>query len=99
MQIKLVKSAKIGHNVYMTFKQQQAAFQIANNFDMDLSDVDVDIFWGCGLNDFKPVYVTLKQVARHMRWQALQMNGEWDSNELNEVNLIGKRKFLILDCE
>lgn len=99
MQKKLVNDAKIVHTVHMTLKQQQAAFQIANNFDIDLTDVNDDILFGCGLSDFKPVYVTLKQVAKLMRWQALQLNGEWDSRELNEVNLIGKRKFLILDGE
>jgi len=99
MQIKLVNVTKIVHNLLMTLKQQRLAFQIADNLDIDLTDVDIDIFWGCGLSDFKPVYVSLKQVAKHMRWQALQMNGEWDSHELNETNLIGKHKFLILDGE
>jgi len=51
---------------------------------------------GYGLPDFKPVHITLNNLAALVRWQCVQLNGSLDSTALNELAQIGKKKFLIL---
>jgi hypothetical protein len=80
----------------MTLEQFQAAFSIAKDLDRDLTGVDDSTLYGYGLPGFKPVYTTLEAVAKIMRWQALQFNGQWNALELNDVGNIGREKFLIL---
>jgi len=80
----------------MTLSQFQAAFAIAKDFSRDLSKVDDGILFGFGLLGFVPIHTTLEAVAKTIRWQALQMNGEWDSEALNEVATLGRKNFLIL---
>jgi len=80
----------------MTLSQFQAAFAIAKDSDRDLSNVDDSILFGCGLSSFKPVHTTLEAVAKLIRWQAYQFNGEWDAEALNEVAVLGRKNFLIL---
>ena len=83
----------------MTLQEFQSAFAIAKDFNRDLSNVDDSILYGYGLSGFKPVYTTLEAVAKTIRWQALQMNGEWDAEALNEVASAGRRNFIILGWE
>lgn len=80
----------------MTLQQFQSAFAIAKDFDRDLSNVDDSIHYGFGLNSFKPVHTTLEAVAKTIRLQALQFNGEWDAEALNEVAELGRRNFMVL---
>lgn len=80
----------------MTLTQFQCAFAIAKDFNRDLSNVDDSILFGCGLRSFEPVHTTLEAVAKLIRWQALQFNGEWDAEALNEVAMIGRKNFLVL---
>ena len=81
----------------MTLAQFQKAFAIANDASIDLSNVDDSILFGCGLLQFEPVYTTLEAVAKLIRWQAMQFNGEWNAEALNEVTTIGRKKFMILN--
>ena len=81
----------------MTLAQFQKAFAIANDASIDLSNVDDSILFGCGLAVFEPVYTTLEAVAKLIRWQAMQFNGEWDAEALNEVATIGRKKFMVLN--
>lgn len=80
----------------MTLQQFQDAFAIAKDFNRSLSEVDNSILFGYGLPDFKPVHTTLEAVAKTIRWQALQFNGQWDSEALNEIAELGRRNFLVL---
>jgi hypothetical protein len=80
----------------MTLQQFQEAFAIAKDFARDLSNVDDSVLYGYGLPNFKPVHTTLEAVAKVIRWQALQFNGQWDSVALNEVAELGRRNFLVL---
>lgn len=60
-------------------------------------NVDDSILFGCGLSDFNyPVYVTIKQVAKFINWQAMQFNGEFDAIELDNCAHIAKKKFQII---
>lgn len=81
----------------MTLAQFQKAFAIANDASIDLSDVDDSILFGCGLPRFKPVHTTLEAVAKLIRWQAMQFNGQWNAEALNEVAELGRKNFLILN--
>ena len=80
----------------MTLNQFQEAFKIAKDFNHDLSNVDDSILYGFGLPHFKPVHTTLEAVAKTIRWQALQLNGVWNAEALNEVAELGRKNFLIL---
>jgi hypothetical protein len=81
----------------MTLVQFQKAFAIANDVSIDLSNVDDSILFGCGLPRFKPVHTTLEAVAKMIRWQAMQFNGQWNAEALNEVAEVGRKNFLILN--
>lgn len=80
----------------MTHKQFQASFAIASNSAIDLTEVDNTNHFGFGLRDFVPVHTTLRAVAKTIRWQAQQFNGEWEAAALDEVAKMGKKNFLIL---
>lgn len=80
----------------MTLAQFQKAFAIANS-NVDLSNVDDSILFGYGLPTFKPVHTTLEAVAKTIRWQALQFNGQWNAEALNEVAELGRKNFLVLN--
>jgi hypothetical protein len=78
----------------MTTKEFNEAVRIASR-ESDMPE-NIDCFWGFGLPEFQPVYVTLRQVAALIRYQAVQMNGAFDQEALAEVKYFAKRKFLIV---
>ena len=80
----------------MTKQEFKQAVQIAALGSNGYGDADDSILYGCGLSDFKPVTVTLKQVARFINWQAMQFNGEWNAIELDNCAAIAKKKFQIV---
>lgn len=79
----------------MTTREFKDAFTIAKS-DVSLVQHDIDIFDGFGLSEFQPVTVTVEQVARLIRYQAQYMNGGWDSEALDEIRELGRRKFVVL---
>jgi hypothetical protein len=80
----------------MTKAEFKQAFEIAKS-NKDLTNVDDSTVYGCGLPDFKPVYVTLEVVAKLIRWQCQYIFGDgWDMNELDNIAHIAKKKFLII---
>ena len=83
------------HN--MTSQQFKQAFQIADNFDIDLTGVDNNNHFGFGLSTFKPIYTTIAAVAKTIRYQGLCFNGNWDMEAVNEIARFGKTKFIIID--
>lgn len=80
----------------MTKDEFAQAFKIAKS-DKDLSKVDDSTLWGCGLPGFKPVHVTLDQVARFIRWQSFTFAGTVDAKELDECAHIARRNFLCVE--
>jgi hypothetical protein len=66
----------------MNAKQFSAALAIAQS-NADLSQADDSALFGYGLPDFKPVNVSLAAVAKTLRWQALQFNGQFNSEEIS----------------
>lgn len=83
----------------MNKQEMKTAFAIAkeqtDNGD-HLDNHTLAIFAGFGLRSFKPVNVTISAVAQLIRWQALQFNGEWNAEALNEIANAGRRKFRII---
>ncbi len=73
----------------------QKAFVIAES-DEDLTNVDIDSMIGFGLRGFKKVAVTCRMMARMIRYQAMQMNGEWDSVELASLRGFARTKFEVV---
>jgi len=80
----------------MTKEQVSKAYEIANN-GQEIGFDGIEIFDGYGLPDFKPVHATILQVAKLMKWQAQYISGQWDSEELNEICKLGRKRFIIID--
>ena len=81
----------------MTTPEFKRAFAIATS-EADLSNEDIGVFDGFGLRAFKPVVVSLRQLAKLIRWQALSMGDSRviaDNDNLNEIKVFGKAKFII----
>ena len=78
----------------MTKDQFSAALTIAKS-QVDLSNVDDSILDGCGLPDFKPVTVTLEACAKCIRWNAVCLNGQIDSEALNDMRHWSRKRWLI----
>ena len=79
----------------MNKNELSQAFDLARS-KADLSQEDDSVFMGFGLPDFKPVYVTIGQVARLIRWQCGQFNGGWDSHNLQQIAFFGRKRFTII---
>lgn len=79
----------------MTTKEFKQAIQLAED-KTDLSGFDIDCFDGCGLLDFKPIFVSIGQVARFIEYQARYLCGGWDQTELQYIANIARRKFQIV---
>jgi len=79
----------------MNKKELSEAVKIAQSGE-DLSTSGIDCFFGFGLPDFKSLAVTIKQIARLIRWQCFMFNGEMDMEALNEIRDTGRKKFLIV---
>lgn len=81
----------------MTKDQLQCAVEIAtSNEDLSTEMEQIDIFSGYGLSNFKPVTVTVKQLAALVRWQCAQFNGGIDAQALNEIAELGKKRFQVV---
>ena len=52
---------------------------------------DIEIFMGFGLEDFKPVDVTIEQVAKLINYIALKRTGEYENIVLGDVEKYGKK--------
>ena len=81
----------------MNTTQMREATELArNSTNGELWDVDISILHGCALADFKPVSTTLRVVARMIQYQCIQLNGEFDTVELNSLANIFRRKVTII---
>jgi hypothetical protein len=84
----------------MTLDQFKRAFAMASDdsFDYDgLAFMRDTPFLGFGLKDFNPISVTVRDVAKLIRYQCWFMNGDLDHEALNEIREHGRRKFIVLD--
>ena len=79
----------------MTRDQFCKAFELAGT-ETDLSKFDLSQFDGFGLPGFQPMTVTVGQVARLLRWQALRFDGSWDMEAAQEVLDCGRRRFVVV---
>ena len=82
----------------MTKTELAAALKLSLT-DAELENVEIDIFYGFGLPDFTPVYVTLEQVAKLIRWQCHTFSGGIDAEALNELCHCGRTRFQVLVTE
>lgn len=78
----------------MTKDQFNAAVAIAQS-KVDLSNVDDTVLDGCGLPGFVPVTVSLEACAKCIRWHAICLNGQIDSEALNEMRNISRKRWLV----
>lgn len=58
--------------------------------------IDLDIFDGCALPGAHTVVCTIEDVAKLIKYQVTQWNGEWDLNELENLRYIAKIRFQII---
>jgi hypothetical protein len=76
-----------------------AAAALAFDYSKDLSHVDDAPLFGCGLSDFKPIFVTLEQVAKFVRWQCSYVNASGhDAEGLAECADIAREKFTLIQA-
>jgi hypothetical protein len=81
----------------MNKKEFSSAIKIAES-QKDLSSLDLSVFFGFGLKDFQPVYVTLDSIAALIRYQcfAIFEHKLVDTVELNAIGFHGKKKFNVV---
>ena len=75
---------------------KEAADLALNQTDVNLTGEDIAAFDGFGLKDFKPIFCTIRQLARVIRWQCQYLFGGFDSEELQSIARVGKTKFRII---
>jgi hypothetical protein len=77
-----------------------SAAALAFDYSKDLAHVDDSALFGCGLPGFKPVFVTLEQVAKFVRWQCTFVNSggsaAFDAEELANCADIAREKFTLI---
>ena len=82
----------------MNKKEFSRAYALAiSNQVIKPEEASIAIFDGFGFESFDKVYVTVKQVARLIRWQTVCLDGSIDQDNLQEIGECGRRKFLFLD--
>ncbi len=79
----------------MTKPELSKAMELAQS-DEEIGLLDTDIFHGFGLPDFKQVFCTTLQLAQLIRWQCFQMNGGIDSEALQEIANMGRKRFMVV---
>lgn len=79
----------------MTKAEMTKAVELAKTRKVSVP-TDLTVFDGFGFRDYKPVYVTLDAVAALVNWQALQFNGTYDPEAINEIAIVGRKKFQII---
>lgn len=80
----------------MKREQLEKAVQLAlSNADLDIADLAM--FDGFGLAGFKPVTVTTRALAMLVRWQCVQLNGQINSEALDEIAAFGRTRFSVVD--
>jgi hypothetical protein len=81
----------------MTRNQFASAVTLARDYSRDFSAIDDSSLFGCGLPGFKPVFVTVEQVAKFVRWQCAFINGNgFDGEALQECADIARAKFTLV---
>jgi len=80
----------------MNRHQLEKAVQLALS-KADLDVADLAIFDGFGLPGFRPVTVTTRALAMLIRWQCVQLNGQINSEALDEIATLGRTRFSVVD--
>ena len=81
----------------MTKKELSQAYALAiSDTVISPEEASIDVFDGFGLKDFDKVYVTIKQIARLIRWQAICFDGSIDSDAMQEIGYCGRKSFLVI---
>lgn len=75
-----------------------AAAALAFDRTKDLENVDDSPLFGCGLPGFAPIFVTLEQVAKFIRYQCNLLNGGRDMEELENCAHIAREKFTLIQA-
>lgn len=77
-----------------------AAAALAFDYSKELAHVDDSALFGCGLPGFKPIFVTLEQVAKFIRWQCSFVNAVGhDADGLAECADIAREKFTLIQAD
>ena len=84
----------------MTKDQLSQALTLARNLETPLPGYlseEMAIFEGCADREFKPIYVTVDQLASLIRGQVVScFDGSLDSEELQEIANYGRLKFMVI---
>ena len=81
----------------MTRNELSRALAIAySDEELDETNAPISPFDGYGLPDFDPVYVTVYQIARLIRWQCFFWDGTLDNDEFQGIATLGRKRFLVI---
>lgn len=73
--------------------------QVSKALELAKSDIiireDIGVFDGYGLVDFKPINCSLESIAALIRWECVYFNGNIDTQALNDLIIIGRKKFIV----
>jgi hypothetical protein len=83
----------------MNALQIKLATAIAQDTTIDLSKENDGVLYGCGLPDFERVAVSIRCVAKLMRWQCQCLDGSWDWKQFNEDLPSYRDKMTIIDLD
>ena len=78
----------------MTKSQLSEALKLAKT-DQEIEE-SIDIFYGFGIQGFTPVYVTIPQIAKLIRYQCFTFAGTIDDENFQEIANYGRSKFLVV---
>lgn len=79
----------------MTTREFKAAFAIASS-NAVLEEELLNPFDGCAIYPFPKLTVTLRHVAKIIRYQAQYMNGGWDAEALEDVRFLGRKNWTVV---
>lgn len=80
----------------MTKQQFDKAVTLARSSE-DLSKHDDTVLHGCALAGFTPATCTLQASARFIRWHAINLDGSVDSEALNDLRAISRKRWLVVE--
>ncbi len=79
----------------MTRHELSEALTLARS-GADLNLDEISIFDSFALRDFAPVVCTIEALAVLVRWQCICFDGSIDHDALNEIAIVGRRRFLVV---
>ena len=80
----------------MTSQQVSQALTLARSEGFDSTGIDDSVLHGCALPGFKQVTTTIEVVAKFLAWHVFLINGNVDSEALNDLSNVLRHRVLVI---